>query len=221
MSSRLAEKEARRQERQERTAEAEAAERRRQRTRLGAGGLVLLLAVAVVAVALANQGGGAKTEAVKAPPPPGDSRPFGTHYQGLVERRKAAQVPTMMQTMNSPVHIHPLLAVYVNGKRVPLPANIGIDPRVDPMQMAGLHTHDSSGTVHVEGVAGARLGQFFQIWGVPLSATQLGPYRADAHHAVRMGVDGKPSTAFGQLLLVDAQRIVVSYQSRKATRPPV
>ena len=85
--------------------------------------------------------------------------------------------------------------------------------------MAGLHTHDASGTIHVEGVSGPRLGQFFAIWGVPLSARQLGPYRAAGDNAVRMWVDGKPSTAFGQLKLADRQRIVVSFGPKNAPPP--
>lgn len=145
--------------------------------------------------------------------------PFGPHYDGLVQRRRAAHIPTMMTTMNSPVHFHPLLKVYVNGKRLTVPANIGIDPREDSMQMAGLHTHDTSGTIHVEGVPGPRLGQFFAIWGVPLSAGRLGPFRGDARKRVRMWVSGKASAAFGALKLADGQHIVVSFGARDAGVP--
>lgn len=127
----------------------------------------------------------------------------------------------MMQTMNSPVHFHPLLKVYANGKQVTVPANIGIDPSKPAMQMAGLHTHDATGTIHVEGARGARLGQFFAIWGVPLSPTRLGPYRANGRDSVRMWVDGKPSSAFGALTLADGQRIVISYGPKTAPAPAV
>lgn len=139
------------------------------------------------------------------------SSPFGQHYASLVRRRKAVHLPTMMDTMSSPVHVHPLLRVVIDGKSITVPANIGIDPRQDPMQMAGLHTHDTSGTIHVEGVDHARLGQFFAVWGVPLHADRLGPYRATADKRVRMWVDGKPSTAFGALPLADGQHIVLTY----------
>src|SRR5205807_6996529 len=126
---------------------------------------------------------------------------FGQHYKAVDQRRKAAGIPTMMDTMNSSVHFHPQLALWVNGKRMPVPANIGIDPTKDSMQMAGLHTHDTSGTIHVEGApAGVTLGRFFDVWGVPFSARQLGPYRASGAKKVRMWVDGKPSRAFGNLV---------------------
>jgi hypothetical protein len=118
---------------------------------------------------------------------------FGPHYDGLVQRRRAAQVPTMMQTMGSRVHFHPLLKVFVNDKPVTVPANIGIDPRAPGMQMAGLHTHDATGTIHVEGVPGARLGQFFAIWGVPFSARRLGRAAATACECGSTGSDRPPS----------------------------
>ena len=145
--------------------------------------------------------------------------PFGHHYEGLDGRREAAQIPTMMQTMGSEAHAHPHLWVYVDGEQVAVPANIGIDPDQDAMQMAGLHTHDGSGKLHVEGVERATLGQFFSIWGVAFSRDRLGPHRATANKTVRMWVDGKPSDAFGALQLRDGQRIVVSYGGKDAPAP--
>lgn len=125
----------------------------------------------------------------------------------------------MMQTMSSPVHVHPLTKVFVNGKPTQIPANIGIDPGVDAMKMAGLHTHDTSATIHVEGMPGATLGQFFAIWGVAFSADRLGPHRSDARTNVRMWVDGKSSDAFGALKLADRQRIVIRFGPSSASGP--
>jgi hypothetical protein len=172
----------------------------------------LALGVLALAAATFAMAGGGEEPPISAPAAVAPaSAPFGQHYSGLVQRRKAAKVPTMMETMNSPVHLHPVLKVLVDGREVPVPANIGIDPLADGMQMAGLHTHDTTGTIHVEGVRGARLGQFFAVWGVPFSARQLGPYHASAGKSVRMWVDGKASDAYGALELADGQRIVVSF----------
>ncbi len=117
-------------------------------------------------------------------------------------------------------HIHPQLAVYVRGNQISLPANIGIDPSKPLTEMAGLHTHDSSGVIHVENAANPTLGQFFQVWGVPLSSTQLGPNHAKTGDVVRMWVDGKASQAFGALPLEDGQQIVVSFGPANAAPPP-
>jgi hypothetical protein len=218
MSSRLQDKERRREagETQE-PQRAVAPRRRRVRPGLVYVGVGAVVVAAIAAAIVSDGGGGSKSTQTTIAA--GTSGAFGQHYAGLAQRRQAAHVPTMMDTMNSRVHFHPLLRVYVNGKQIPVPANIGIDPTQEAMQMAGLHTHDTSGTIHVEGVAGARLGQFFRIWGVPLSSRQLGPYRARGADGVRMWVDGKPSTAFGQLALADGQHIVVSFGPKSALRP--
>jgi hypothetical protein len=89
---------------------------------------------------------------------------FGLHYDGLQQRRLAAGVPTMSDP-GSGAHFHPVLAVYVDGKKITVPANIGIDPNLPPTEMAGLHTHDDSGTIHVENADAPTLGQFFDIGG--------------------------------------------------------
>lgn len=151
-------------------------------------------------------------------PPAGSSRPFGQHYDGLAQRRVAAGVSTMAAPTAS-VHTHPQLAVWANGRRVPVPADIGIDPRNDPGQMAGLHTHDDSGTIHNEGQADATLGQFFAVWGVPFSSERLGPYRARNDRVVQMWVDGKPSQAWGSLKLGDGQDIRVAFGPERTTPP--
>jgi hypothetical protein len=214
LSGRLAEKERRREERRERERERRREERRRRIlgrfSYVAVGGAIVGVAIAAMFVWGGKQNSSRPAQA---------SGAFGQHYVGLDQCRRAAHVPTMMDTMNSPVHFHPLLKVFVDGKQVPVPAGVGIDPAKDPMQMAGLHTHDASGTIHVEGVAGARLGQFFAVWGVPLSATQIGPYRSAAGKTVQMWVDGKPSTAIGRLKLADGQRIVISYGPRAGAPP--
>jgi hypothetical protein len=63
-------------------------------------------------------------------------------------------------------HIHAHLDVIVDGNAVRVPASIGIDyvhRRITP-----LHTHDTSGIVHIESPDQSTftLGQFFTEWGV-------------------------------------------------------
>lgn len=176
------------------------------------GGLLCVGLIAAAVVLLASGGSGTSASADSA-------APFSPHYGSLAERRAVARVPTMMETMGSPAHFHPHLAVYVDGRQIVVPADIGIDPDEDPMQMAGLHTHDDSGTIHDEGMAHSRLGQFFAVWGVAFSSGRLGPYRAGGSNVVQMWVDGKPSRAFGALPLADGQQIVVSYGPERAAPP--
>ncbi len=77
------------------------------------------------------------------------------------------------------MHLHPLLNVMVNGKSITVPKNIGIDSllhkdhSLDHFGTSGaapLHTHDDSGTIHVESTANRNytLGEFLNIWGLDL-----------------------------------------------------
>jgi hypothetical protein len=211
VSSRLEEKQRRRAAREAHERELAARERRARRLRLTAGvtlGVLLLVGLAVLTT-LGNSSGKVPAAA---------SSPFGQHYDGLEQRRLAAGVSTMASP-TATVHTHPHLAVWANGRRLPVPADIGIDPRNDPGQMAGLHTHDDSGTIHNEGQADATLGQFFAVWGVPFSSDRLGPYRAGGGDSVQMWVDGKPSQAWGSLKLSDGQDIRVAFGPKLDTPP--
>ena len=214
MSSRIAEKERRRQQRVARERATQRAERRARARRAIVAGGVALLAISAVTALLAFGG-----QDSSASPAAAVKGPFGQHYEGLDGRREAARIPTMMQTMGSQAHAHPHLWVYVDGEQVAVPANIGIAPDQDAMQMAGLHTHDATGKLHVEGLERATLGQFFSIWGVAFSRDRLGPHRATTDKTVRIWVDGKRSDAFGALQLRDGQRIVVSYGPNDAPAP--
>jgi hypothetical protein len=206
MASRREQKERLRQERLAREqADTQLARQKRRRGMLVAAVLVLAAAAAVVAVVIAGSGGsGSEAQAA-----------FGPHYSGLTERREAAGVPTMSEAATvGAAHFHPKLRIYVHGKQMKVPPNIGIDPANSPNDMAGLHTHDDSGTIHNEAGTAARLNQFFAIWGVPLSPTRLGPYRTDRKNRLRMWVDDKPSREFGNLQLKDGQQIVLSYGTK-------
>jgi hypothetical protein len=85
-------------------------------------------------------------------------------------------------------HIHSHLTIFVNGIAQEVPAAVGIaDPQAEataagPFIGAGscfywLHTHAADGIIHVESPVTAtyHLGQFFDIWGVPLGPDQVGP----------------------------------------------
>ena len=211
MSSRTAQKEERRIER-ERRAEEAAREQRRRRRWLAAAGSMAVLGIAVVVAAVIASGGGddpaARGEAA-----------FGQHYDGLQERRAAAGVSTMGQPTSNE-HTHQKLSVWVDGTPMRVPENIGIDPNLPGEAMASLHTHTPDGLIHNEGQANSTLGQLFAVWGVAFGPTRLGPYRAREGKVVQLWVNGKQSTAWGSLPLVDKQDITVTF-GRPRTAPPV
>lgn len=66
------------------------------------------------------------------------------------------------------------LSLTIDGQPVVLAPQIGIDQK--RAVQAQVHTHDSSGTVWLEGrdLDGVTLGQFFTLWGVRFTDTCLG-----------------------------------------------
>lgn len=81
------------------------------------------------------------------------------------------------------IHQHVQLEIRVAGRATTVPSGVGVvEPtrvRLGSIETAHcfywLHTHDSSGTIHVEAPAPLpfTLGQFFDIWGEPLSSEGL------------------------------------------------
>jgi hypothetical protein len=203
MASRAEEKQRRREERLAREEATQEQERRKRLIGVAVAAGLVAASIAAIVVVVTVGGGESATNSEAA---------FGPHYKGLDDRREAAGVPTMAEAQTvGAAHFHPQIKVYANGKQVKVPPNIGIDPLNPPADMAGLHTHDDSGTIHNEAGTSSRLGQFFAVWGVPLSSKQLGPYGATKRKKVQLWVDTKPSRAFGELQLKDGQHIVVAY----------
>jgi hypothetical protein len=99
-------------------------------------------------------------------------------------------------------HIHVHLQLYVDGHQRAVPYGIGVvAPRqleqtpAGPFVVGGaafywLHTHDSSGVIHIESPTRRvfRLGEFFDLWGQPLGPGQVGPARG----SVTALVNGTP-----------------------------
>ena len=96
------------------------------------------------------------------------------------------------------VHIHQHLDVYVNGKKEPVPSQIGI---YDGQFLTELHTHDASGIMHVESPTKRTfdLAQFFGVWGVRLTAELRGRLLQGADAVAplrrRQAVPGRPAGA--------------------------
>jgi hypothetical protein len=89
------------------------------------------------------------------------------------------------------VHIHSHLDVFVDGKAVTVPAEIGIDEARN--KISALHSHDPTGVIHVESPtapATFTLGQFFIEWQVSLSADHIGGLKADDTHHLKVYVNG-------------------------------
>jgi hypothetical protein len=107
-------------------------------------------------------------------------------------------------------HVHAALEILVDGQPVTVPKNTGIRSNC----IFWLHTHDDTGLLHIEAPEKRdfTLGQFFAVWGQPLSATQLLSSTVDASHKITATVNGTPFTGDpASIPLADQETIVLQY----------
>lgn len=126
--------------------------------------------------------------------------------------------PSMAETL----HIHVHLDVFVDGRRVEVPMNIGINEAQG--FLTSLHTHDATGIVHIESpiVRTFTLGQVFDVWGVRFTSDCVGGYCSGGDKLVRVYVDGKPVSGDPRLLRLAAhQEIVVAYGTSDQLPRPI
>jgi sulfur carrier protein ThiS len=106
------------------------------------------------------------------------------------------------------MHIHPHLNVKVNGQPLSVPENVGIDKTLwkdhslDKYGMQGmspLHTHDGTGTVHVESSANRdyTLGEFLDVWGLDTGSGKI----------IKVTVNDQPVSEWRNHILKDKEQI--------------
>lgn len=88
-------------------------------------------------------------------------------------------------------HVHTLLEIYADGEKRTIPRNIGI---IQGVCLYWLHTHDETGVIHIEAPSRGRytLGQFFDIWGQPLTSEKVWDMDLTGGKRLRVYVDGEP-----------------------------
>ena len=104
-------------------------------------------------------------------------------------------------------HSHPNLVININGAGYTIPTNIGSEGGCH----RSLHTHDATGTIHVETDQDRdyTLGDFFLIWGnwandanlAIFNSTQIFTNRVDAAHTLTVTVNGRPDQLFNNIIL--------------------
>jgi hypothetical protein len=135
--------------------------------------------------------------------------PWPLDIADLKGRLAADGIPTLSEEGDL-LHTHQHLDIFIAGQAVPVPANIGIGPGF----IAPIHTHDERGVIHVESpfAAAFTLGQFFDIWGVRLTAECVGGYCATSTSTLRVYVNGSLHEGDPRLIeLAPRQQIAVVY----------
>jgi hypothetical protein len=147
--------------------------------------------------------------------------PWPRNVGDLGARLQSLGLPALAQEGTS-LHTHQHLDLYVDGRRVTVPAGIGIDE--SNRFISPLHTHDESGVIHVESpdVRQFTLGQFFAVWGVRLTPSCLGGYCAAGAKRLWLFVDGRRvSTDPRRLLLTEHEEILLAYGTQAQLPSPV
>jgi hypothetical protein len=180
-----------------------------------AGGALVaaLVAAAVLGFVLTRDdaGGGTqtKTTATDYNTLPGvrkTNAPWPPEYEFLADRLLPLDLTTLGGHEGLVLHFHAHLDIFVDGKRVPIPALVGINPGAG--YLTELHTHNATGVVHIEAQKKRdfTLGQFMAEWGVFLDSNCVGAYC----NGLKWYVDGKQQTGNpGNLVFKPHQEIAL------------
>ncbi|TQF01289.1 hypothetical protein E6W39_02365 [Kitasatospora acidiphila] len=179
-----------------RQAELKAERRRRLLVRSAVGALALAVLGGVGAAVASQSSGSHGSTAAAMPAHPrttADGRTSAAPWNAPADASAAvaaAGLP-MLSSEGTAEHIHTHLDVYVDGKQVTVPALLGIDESAQ--QISPLHTHDTSGVIHIESPVQTdfTLGQFMTEWQVSMSADHIGGSTTDQTHALTAYVNGK------------------------------
>ena len=139
------------------------------------------------------------------------SPPWDANADRLQQRLRAIGLPALSEE-GQVLHTHQHLNLFVDGEEVPVAADIGI--AADRTFISPLHTHEPQpgtapdGIMHVESPTQMdfTLGQFFAVWGVPLSKRCLGNECAKGDRVLRTWIDGKPLDADPTRLVLTSTR---------------
>ena len=153
--------------------------------------------------------------ALKRPPP------WPANAEKLQQRLRAIGLEPLTEE-GQVLHIHQHLDIFVDGKPVEVPGDLGIGDGF----ISDLHTHAAypPGIIHVESPTDQRfsLGQFFAVWGVPLSATCIGSLCEEGDKQLKAWVNGKAVTADPTRIVLDEhQQITLAYGTPAQEPKPV
>jgi hypothetical protein len=185
------------------------------------GGAVVIAAIAIVAAIVLTRGNGSSSShgqnstVVKSRNSTAtvDWVSQGTwqpNYAHLKAALSALGLTDVAGMTGYATHYHAHVSIYVNDggtlHRAPIPQSVGID--VPDQILSSIHTHDSTGVIHMESDKKgfkATLQQVFDVWGVRFSGQCIGGYCGGVH----MWVNGKPSTAFGGYELQEHDQVTL------------
>ena len=118
------------------------------------------------------------------------------------------------------IHIHQHLAIYDHGKLVEIPRTVGQPSAVRCIYW--LHTHTPDGIIHIEAPKDRsfHLGDFFKVWGQPLSRSEAGSAHAGKKDSMRVWVNGKRYRGDPNAIALEPHSDIVIQVGRPFITPP-
>ena len=196
----------RREEQQKREAEQRRAKQRRRFAVIGLVAVVVLaIGLTTYLIANAHSSNGQTTASIQETPVNPNYPAIDNIYCDTLEQQG--------------YHIHVHVSMYMNGKLSAIPSQVGIAP--DGSCFYWLHTHDTTGVVHIEAPAktSPTLGNFLDIWDSKFSTLGLGyPIQLADPSNWKVWVNGKPySGSFRNIPLQAHELITIAYNSPNVT----
>lgn len=205
MASRAEEKQRRKEERLQKEQQRQDSAKRKKLITVVAVVVVILAAGAIAAFLIVKKGSEATGAEAGLQTTAAPWQPETKHLQ---ERVDTLGFPPLG---GEQYHVHSVLEVYVDGKKEPVPNNIGVDQATQ--YISPVHTHDDTGVVHVEAETKftPTLEDIFTVWGVKFDDTQIGKYKAGGGNEIEAYVNGKKVSNPASYKIKADDRIVVSY----------
>jgi hypothetical protein len=184
-----------------------------------AGALIVIAVVGIIVALVATSGSKKASSSASTSASSGAETgllatfaPWAPQYNGLLDRIVGAHFPPY----GTNYHVHAVLRIYVEGKQVPVAAQIGIDRQDE--YLAPLHTHDTSGIVHMEATEPYpfKLSQFFTVWGVRFTDSQIGAYKTGNGNVLTLYANGAQVAHPTEYVMKPHDRLVLDYGNPKA-----
>ena len=118
------------------------------------------------------------------------------------------------------VHIHQHLLILDHGKPVTIPADVGRPAGRNCLYW--VHTHTPDGIIHIEAPQDRAfmLGEFFDIWGQPLSRNTAASAKAPRGSTLRVYVEGTRYTGDPREIILARHSDIVIEAGPPYTKPP-
>ncbi len=184
-------------------------------TLYGLGGLAAVVVIVLLSVFVFHigSGSGSTTQHAKAvatfPP-----------VSGAAASAQTIDGMTCAKSQGSAQNLHAYLEIYINGQQMTVPTGIGAPPSKNCTYPLVTPSGEPN-VIHVMSASTSAytLGQFFDVWGQPLSVTQVGTYKTNSSHKLVFEVfdaNGKLTTITSDpraITLVNHETLVILYNS--------